>query len=95
MIKEAIPKSRKPSKVSGTEVVKISKKVDVVWSLKEVDREKWVAISKVALPLRVCTAMAADMTGECLLIGVLNLILNRNLNVGNINRCIDGLIGMR
>ena len=33
-MKAAIPKSRKPSKVSGTEVVKITRKVDVVWSLK-------------------------------------------------------------
>ena len=63
--------------------------------VKGVDKENWVTISKIELPLRVHTAMAADMTGECLLIGVLNLILNRNLNVGSINRCIDGLVGTR
>ena len=55
-----------------------------------VDRGKSVTISKIALPLKVCTAMAA-----CLLMSVLNLILNKNLTVGNINRCIDGLIGTR
>ena len=46
-------------------------------------------------PECVCTAMAAEMTGVCLLMGVLNLNLNKNRNVGNINRCIDGLIGTR
>ena len=60
-----------------------------------VDREKWVTISKGALPLRMCTAVAPEMTGVCLFICVLNLIPKGNLSVGNINRCVDGWIGTR
>ena len=60
-----------------------------------VDREKWVTISKIALPLRECTDMAAETTGVCSLMGVLNLILNKNLNVGNVHRCIEKVLGAR
>ena len=60
-----------------------------------VDKEKWVTISKIALPLRECTDMAVEMTGVCLLMGVLNLILNKNLNVGNVNRCIGKVLDAR
>ena len=63
--------------------------------LKGVDKEKWVTISNIALPLTDCTAMAAEMTGVCLLMYVLNLILNKNQNFGSINRCADALIGKR
>ena len=60
-----------------------------------VDREKWFTITKIAPLLKVCTAMAAEMTGVCLLMSVLNMILHKNLNLGNINMCIVGLIGRR
>ena len=63
--------------------------------IKGVDKEKWVTISKVAVPLKICTAMAAEMMGVCLLMSVLNLILNKKLHVENINRCIEGMLGAR
>ena len=63
--------------------------------LKGVDKDKRVKISKITVPLTECTAMAAEMRGVCLFMGVLSLILNKNLNFGSINRCVDALIGKR
>ena len=31
--------------------------------IKAVDREKWITVSKIAVPLKVCTAVAADIAG--------------------------------
>ena len=73
--KEAMKKSGKLLKTSGTAAVKKMEEVDVVWQLKELIK-KSVTISKIALPLTECTAMAAERIGVCLLMGVLNLILN-------------------
>ena len=39
--------------------------------------------------------MAAEMTGVCLLMGVLNLILNKNLNVGSVHGPTDRLLSVR
>ena len=38
--------------------------------MKEVDREKWVTISKIAVPLKVSAAMAAEDVGVCVVTGV-------------------------
>ena len=38
-----------------------------------VDRERWVTISQIAVPLNVGTAMAAEMMGVCVLTGILDL----------------------
>ena len=42
--------------------------------IKGVDRERWVTISKIAVPLKVGTAVAAEVAGVCVLTGILDLI---------------------
>ena len=37
------------------------------------DREKWITISKVAVPLKACTAMATEITGCCVWTDFLDL----------------------
>ena len=39
--------------------------------IKGVDRERWVTISKIAVPLQVGTAMAAEVAGVCVFKGIL------------------------
>ena len=61
--------------------------------VKGVDKENWVTIRKIALRLRECTAMAAEMTGVCLLMGVIDLIWSTDLHVNNnINRCMKKIV---
>ena len=50
-----------------------------------VDREKSVTISKIAIPLKVGAAMAAEIAGVRVLTGILDLILCKCLSVQNIN----------
>ena len=57
--------------------------------IKGVDRERWVTISRIAVPLKVGTAMAAEMIGVCVLTGTLDLVFHKCLSVQNTNRCID------
>ena len=42
--------------------------------IKRVDREKWVTIGKIAIPLKVGTDMAAEIAGVCVPTGILDLI---------------------
>ena len=53
--------------------------------------KKWVTISKIAVPLKVGTATAAEMmcVCVCVLTGILDLVFHKCLCVQNINRCID------
>ena len=46
--------------------------------IKAVDRENWMAISKIAVPLNVCTAMAAEIAGASMLTGALDLLLEKS-----------------
>ena len=45
--------------------------------------QRWVTISKIAIPLKVCAAMAAEVIGACVLTSVLDLILCKSLSVQN------------
>ena len=54
-------------------------------AIKGVDWDKWITISKIAIHLRMCTAMAAAVVGVCILIGILDLVLRRNLSMEVIN----------
>ena len=47
--------------------------------IKEVDRERWITISRIAVPLKVGTAMAAEMMGVCVLTGILDLVFHNCL----------------
>ena len=53
--------------------------------IKEVDRERWVTISEVAVPLQVGTAMAAEVAGVCMVAGILDLILCKCLCAQRVN----------
>ena len=57
--------------------------------IKGADRDKWVTISKVAVPLRVGTAMAAEVLGVCVLKEIFDLVFHKCLNIQNMNRYID------
>ena len=60
--------------------------------IKGVDRERSVTISRIAVPLTVGTAVAAEMMGVCVLTGILHLVFHKCLCVQNINRCIDSVM---
>ena len=60
--------------------------------IKEVDREKWVTISKIAVPLKVGAATAAEVIGVYVLTSVLDLILCKSLSVQNINQRINWIL---
>ena len=51
-----------------------------------IDKEKWVTRNKIAIPLKVCTTMTAEIVGVCVLTNVLDLILCKCLSVQNVNR---------
>ena len=57
--------------------------------IKGVDREKMVTVDKIAVPLKVSAAMAAEIVGVCVLTSVLDLIFCKNLSVQNINQRIN------
>ena len=49
--------------------------------IKGVDRENWITISMVAVPLATCTAMEAEVTGACILANVTDLIYGSDQGV--------------
>ena len=67
---------------------------NVVWWSKGLT-EKWVAISKLAIPLKVGAAAAAEIAGVCVLTGIVDLILSKCLSVKNINLCINSFLNNR
>ena len=50
--------------------------------IKAVDRENWITISKIAVPLNVRTAMAAEIAGAGMLTGALDLFLEKKVQSG-------------
>ena len=63
--------------------------------IKEVDRGKWVTISKIALPLKVGAAMAAEIAGVCVLTSsIVDLVLCKCLSVQNINQRIHQILNI-
>ena len=60
--------------------------------IKGVDREKWVTITKIALPLKASAAMAAEILGVCVLTSVLDLIFCKSSSVQNINQRINRIL---
>ena len=60
--------------------------------IKGVDRERWVTISRIAVPLKIGTAMAAEMTCVFVLTGILDLVFHKCLCVQNIIRCVDTIM---
>ena len=60
--------------------------------IKGVDWDKWITISKIAVPLKACTATAPEAVGVSVLTGILDLALGRNLSVEAIKQGIDAVI---
>ena len=54
-----------------------------------VDRGKWVTITKIAIPLKVGAAMAAEIAGVRVLTGILDLIFCKCFCVQNVNQRIN------
>ena len=44
------------------------------------------------MPLKVCTAMAADISAASMLTGALGLLLDRKFNLENIDECIIAIV---
>ena len=57
-----------------------------------IDRERWVSISRSAVPLKVGTAMGAQMIEVCVLTRILDLIFHKCLCVQNTSRCIGTIL---
>ena len=57
--------------------------------IKGIDRDRSVATSKNAVPLKDGTAMAAELIGVCVLTETLDLVFNKCQCMQKINRCID------
>ena len=51
-----------------------------------------MTISKIAVPLKVGAAMAADVIGVCVPPSVLDLILCKSLSVQNINQRVNLIV---
>ena len=72
-------------------------KRDEGWSgcgvvIKAVETTNWISISKIAAPLKVCTAMAAEIAGAGMLTGVVFSLEKKEFNLQNINSCIDEIL---
>ena len=73
--------SRKDNGSSGCGVV-----------MRAFDRKNWITISKIVVPLKVCTAIAAELTGVNVLAEVLDLLLDKMFKWENVNECIDRIL---
>ena len=59
------------------------------------DRDEWVTISKVPVPMSVGMAMAAEVICVCVLTEILDLVFKKSLSVQNFNLCTDTLLKNR
>ena len=60
--------------------------------IKGVDKNRWVTISRIAVPLRVGTAITAEVMGVCVLTEILDLVFKKSLCIQNINRCMNKIL---
>ena len=51
-----------------------------------------MTISRVAVPLEVGTAMAAEVVRVCVLTGILDLVFNQSLCVRIVNECVNSTL---
>ena len=54
--------------------------------IKGIDRDRWVAVSKNAVPLKDGTAIAAELIGVCVLTETLDLVFNKCQCMQKINQ---------
>ena len=60
--------------------------------IKGADGDRWITVSKILVPLGVCSALSAEVSEACILANVLDLIFRRNFCIENIDLCIDDII---
>ena len=60
--------------------------------IKGVDRNKWITVKNIAVPLGIGLAIAAEVVGVCVLMGILDFVLHECLSVKSINPCIDAIL---
>ena len=63
--------------------------------IKGVDRNKWITVSKIAVPLGICTALTAEVAGVCVLAGILVFVLSKKpqfekYQLAQLSRDIEG-----
>ena len=56
------------------------------------DNKNWITISKIVVPLKACTAMAAELTGVNVFAEVLDLLFDKMFKWENVNECIDRIL---
>ena len=78
--------------VSGTVGSKAKGKFGCGVIIKAADRGAWRTITKIALPLGTDSAMTAEVLGACILVGAMDLILNRAINKDNLDKCIKAIL---
>ena len=92
--REMPPRPGRRCVASGMEASKDSGRSGCGIVIKGVDREKWVTISTIAVPLKVGAAMAAEIAGVCVLTSILDLIICKCLSVRNINQRINRILNI-
>ena len=50
--------------------------------IKGVDRDKWITMSNISVPLKACTAIAVDIAGAGMLTGILDLFFDKKTHTG-------------
>ena len=78
---EIILKHGRRCEACGDGSSKISGRSGCGVAIKGVDRKKWIAISKIAVPLGIGTARTADVVGVCVLTGIMDFVLNNLASV--------------
>ena len=63
-----------------------------MWSSKGSTEKDGSTISRSAVPLKVGTAMGAEMMGVCVLTGILDLVFHKCQCVQNTSRCIGTIL---
>ena len=57
--------------------------------IRAVDRKSWITISKIAVPLTACTAMAVEIAEVNVLTVVRDLLSEQKINRENVNECVN------
>ena len=58
--------------------------------IKAADRGAWR--TKIAVPLGTDSAITAEVIGACILVGAVDLILNKAINKENLDKCIKAIM---
>ena len=59
--------------------------------IKGVDWSRWVTIIRIAVTLKIGTAMAAEVAGVCVLMGIFDVVFTKRLCVQSVDKCINSI----